>query len=297
MILRSMESETEIGRRHPRAPGLWISNWLARHRFKTLPISSPSGRAARGTPVAQFRHSSLASSGDPVSRTCTGKVGHRGHLVPRFTGRHARLRHSPRRNCDGAHGPGEQTAQAPSERKLRLNSATGTSVNLSSLATDPGGAASLTYTWVSTAVPARASAPVFTINDSNAAKNTTARLTASGTYQFKVIIADSAGRTITSSVRVRVPQRFTGVTISPQSICMAVGGTQQFTATARDQFGKPMAPQPGYRWKTERRFDQSPRSLSCAPVDRERRDHSHRNRSGQVDQVHDLGLRPPGVRR
>ena len=36
--------------------------------------------------------------------------------------------------------------------------------------------------------------------------------------------------------------------ISPGSPSLAVGGSQQFSATALDQFGKPLASQPAFTW-------------------------------------------------
>ena len=40
----------------------------------------------------------------------------------------------------------------------------------------------------------------------------------------------------------------TSISVSPPSASVAVSGTQQFTATARDQFGNPMVPQPTFTW-------------------------------------------------
>src|SRR5271157_3581361 len=132
--------------------------------------------------------------------------------------------------------------------RARPSPVTGTSVTLAALGTDNGGAANVRYTWAATALPAGAPAPVFSINASNAAKNTTAMLSAAGTYRFTVSIADTAGLTAISTVNVLVKQSLTSVTISPASITVTVGGTQQFVATAKDQFGHALASQPKVTW-------------------------------------------------
>jgi len=127
---------------------------------------------------------------------------------------------------------------------------TGTTVTLAALATDVRGAASLTYTCAATAVPSGASPPVFSINGKNAAKNTTATFSAAGTYKFTVRIADTAGLFTTSSVNVAVMQSFTSITISPASISIKIGGTQQFMAKGKDQFGHALASQPKFTWSS-----------------------------------------------
>ncbi len=61
--------------------------------------------------------------------------------------------------------------------------ATGKTANLSVLGADLGGESSLTYTWSVTSRPAGAAVPMFTVNTSNAAKNTTT-FTQAGNYTF-----------------------------------------------------------------------------------------------------------------
>ena len=76
------------------------------------------------------------------------------------------------------------------------------------------GEGSLTYTWAATTLPSGAAAPIFTANDSNAAKNTTAILSAAGTYGFTVTIADPRGLTAVSSVNVTVSRTLTSFSVS-----------------------------------------------------------------------------------
>jgi hypothetical protein len=122
---------------------------------------------------------------------------------------------------------------------------TGTTTNLSVAATDPGGAATLTCTWSVLSEPAGAATPTFSANGTNAAWNTTATFYLAGSYTFQVTVTDNAGLTATSSVTVTVNQTFTSVGVAPSTASIQQGQSKQFTATTLDQFGRPMASQPG----------------------------------------------------
>jgi hypothetical protein len=123
---------------------------------------------------------------------------------------------------------------------------TGTSTNLSVLGAYVGGEANLTYTWSTTGPPP---APVtFSVDGTNAAKNSTAIFTKAGVYAFQVTITDPGGLSTSSSVSVTVAQTLTSVTVSPASVSLALGGTEQLTAQGLDQFGAPMAAQPSFIW-------------------------------------------------
>jgi multidrug efflux system membrane fusion protein len=127
---------------------------------------------------------------------------------------------------------------------------TGTaSTALSVLGADAdGGESSLTYTWSASTVPEGAAAPVFSINGSNAAKNTLAALSKAGTYGFTVTIANTGSLSVTSSVSVAVAQTLTSIAVSPATATVNPGATQQFTATGLDQFNTPLAAQPRFVW-------------------------------------------------
>jgi hypothetical protein len=127
---------------------------------------------------------------------------------------------------------------------------TGTTTTLSVLGDDDGGEANLTYTWAATTSPSGAAAPTFSANGTNAAKQTVATFSKAGTYGFTVTIADAAGLTTTSSVNVVVNQSLTSIAVSPASATVKTGGTQQFAATAKDQFGNVLATQPSFTWTT-----------------------------------------------
>ena len=51
-----------------------------------------------------------------------------------------------------------------------------------------------------------------------------------------------------ASPRRRAPPVLTTITVSPASASVQTGGTQQFTATAKDQYGQPLSPQPTFTW-------------------------------------------------
>jgi hypothetical protein len=115
-----------------------------------------------------------------------------------------------------------------------INPVAGTSASLSVLGVDDGGETNLSYRWATTGTPP---APVsFSANGTNAAKNTTATFTKAGIYNLLVTIKDQANLTVTSSVTVTVNQTLTAITVSPTSVSVVAGATQQFTATAKDQF-------------------------------------------------------------
>jgi len=125
-------------------------------------------------------------------------------------------------------------------------SQTSKTVNLAVLGADAAGEASLTYTWsLLGAVPGTVYANV---NGTNAAKNITATFTATGVYTFRVTITDAAGLSTTSQVTVTINQVLTSLAVTPGSVTVTAGRTQQFTATEWDQFGHALTTQPKISW-------------------------------------------------
>jgi len=113
---------------------------------------------------------------------------------------------------------------------------TGTSTALSVLGSDSGGQSSLIYSWSYTG-PTGVTYTGAT-NGTNAAQNITANFTQAGTYDFTATITDTSGLFTTSSVNVTVEQTPTTIIVSPNSSpVVPVGFSQQFSATAADQFG------------------------------------------------------------
>lgn len=119
----------------------------------------------------------------------------------------------------------------------------GQSTALSVRATDSSNGTDLTYTWSVLSGPSA----TFSVNNSNAANSTTAMFSAAGSYTFQVAVSN-AGGTVTSSVAVTVTQTPTSIAVSPSTVSLADGSSQQFTATERDQFGKAMLTQPTFTW-------------------------------------------------
>ena len=126
------------------------------------------------------------------------------------------------------------------------NPVPGTSTNVSVLGSDDGGEANLTYSWSTTGSPP--GPVIFGASGTNSAKNTSATFTKAGAYSLLVTIRDAAGLSTTSSVVVNVNQVSTSVVVTPANASVVAGGTQQFTASAADQFGVTMTPQPSFTW-------------------------------------------------
>ena len=129
------------------------------------------------------------------------------------------------------------------------NPVTGTTTNLSVLGADPvEGASTLTYTWAATLVPSGVIFPSFSANGTNAAQSVTVTFYHAGTYRLQATITNLAGLSSTSSVTVVVNQSATSVTVSPTPAGVSLGASQQFTASAQDQFGLTMTVQPSFVW-------------------------------------------------
>jgi len=126
------------------------------------------------------------------------------------------------------------------------NPVTGTTTTLSVLGADDAGEANLTYRWAATGTPP--ASVTFSPNGTNAAKVTTATFAKAGSYTFQTTVTDAGGLTATSSVGVTVNQTFTSIVVSPTSATVNTSATQQFTATARDQFATSLTTQPPFTW-------------------------------------------------
>jgi hypothetical protein len=123
----------------------------------------------------------------------------------------------------------------------------GTTAALAVLGEDDKGQAALTYTWSTTGSPP---APVTfsATNGTNAGRNCTATFTAAGIYNLQVVVKDAANQTATAPLLVTVVQMPTTIVVTPATASVALGGSQQFSASVHDQFGAPLASQPGVSW-------------------------------------------------
>jgi hypothetical protein len=87
--------------------------------------------------------------------------------------------------------------------KVTPNPVTTSTAALSVLADDDGGERNIVYTWSVISQPPGGTA-VFSINKTNAAKNSTATFFKKGTYSLSVTATDSAGLRVTSHCTVTV---------------------------------------------------------------------------------------------
>jgi hypothetical protein len=125
------------------------------------------------------------------------------------------------------------------------NPVSGTTTALSVLGADALGESTLTYTWSTTLGPA----PVnLSPNGTNASKNATATFSKAGLYNVQIVVANPTGLTASAVLGIGVNQTLTTIGVSPLSATVSAGATQQFTATALDQFGDPIAPSPTFAW-------------------------------------------------
>ncbi len=126
---------------------------------------------------------------------------------------------------------------------------TGSSTSLSALGADDGGETSLTYTWSTTAE--MSSGVQFSANGTNAAKNVTATFSRSGVFPFTVTVRDVAGLSATNQISVTVVATPTQLQISPTSVVLESGQTQQFSVSAVDQFGLAVALTSQPQWSAQ----------------------------------------------
>ena len=105
----------------------------------------------------------------------------------------------------------------------------------------------------------------FSVNDTNAAKNTTATFSKAGSYVFVVTITDAGGLSVTTPVSVTVKQTVTSITVTPATATVHARQTQQFTALAFDQFGAALLTQPTFTWSLTGRGTLSSTGLYTAP--------------------------------
>ena len=138
---------------------------------------------------------------------------------------------------------------------------TGTQTQLQVQASDPQGA-KLSYAWSVTSQPTGAPAPTFNNASSN---NTTVTFHQAGSYTFTVTVTDALGLVSTSSVTVTVAQTVTSLSVTPATVTLANGATQQFTATALDQFGQALVVQPAFTWQVNGGGTISSTGLYTAP--------------------------------
>jgi hypothetical protein len=126
------------------------------------------------------------------------------------------------------------------------NPVIGKTTVLSVGATDPAGASSLVYTWITVGSPP--ASVTYSVNGTNAASSSTATFSRAGTYSFLVTATDPSHNSITSAVTVVVDQTVTSLAITPTSASVVAGTTYLFTSQTFDQFGNALATAPNFTW-------------------------------------------------
>ena len=141
-----------------------------------------------------------------------------------------------------------------------------TAVQLSSLTLSPtsvvGGSTSTGTVTLSAPAPTGGAVVALSSNNTSAATVPASVTIASGstTATFSIttysvssstsvtITASYAGTTKTATLTVTVTPVLTSISVSPASASVVTNSTQQFTATAKDQFGNSLVPQPAFTW-------------------------------------------------
>jgi hypothetical protein len=159
--------------------------------------------------------------------------------------------------------PGNQPPTVATPAAASPGTDTGTTVNLSVLGADDGGEANLAYTWTVASGP---TGVTFSTNGSNAAQDTIATFAQAGSYTFTAKITDQGGLSVTSTTAtVTVQQTPTALGLTPATATVVEGASQQFRATATDQFGQAIS-NPAVTWTSSGLGSVSTTGLYTAPA-------------------------------
>jgi hypothetical protein len=121
------------------------------------------------------------------------------------------------------------------------------SAALSVLGRDDTSESLLTYRW-SVSSPTPNASAFFSVNQSNAAKNTTVTFSQAGTYDVRVTIMDRQGLATTSSLRIQVAPVLTSIRLNSTNTNLQAGQSFQYSAQALEQFQQVMKVQPTFTW-------------------------------------------------
>lgn len=121
---------------------------------------------------------------------------------------------------------------------------TGKSSTLSASGKDPEGDELLTYTWSVLRRPTGARQPTFSVNGTTDAKSTIASFSKDGNYRLLCTITDEDGSSAVTSVLLQVQQTPTSVRVTPPVATVRRGQSVPLSASAFDQFGRPMRTAP-----------------------------------------------------
>jgi fibronectin type 3 domain-containing protein len=159
-------------------------------------------------------------------------------------------------NSSGETGLSSEVQATPNSPPTLINPAstetnpvTGLTANLSVLGQDHLGE-TLTYSWTLTSEPSNAR-PSFSDNNSTTADNTTVTFDEAGDYTFLATFTDTSNLSNSSSVTVHVHATETSISVSPTSASVNSTASQQFSASAKDQFGRALTSQPTFTWTVD----------------------------------------------
>ncbi|MFZ5829459.1 MAG: PKD domain-containing protein [Planctomycetota bacterium] len=127
------------------------------------------------------------------------------------------------------------------------NPVTGTETTLGVTAVDDGGEGELVYSWSVESAPNEAGA-WFSVNGTNAAKNTTVFFGAAGDYIFRITATDARGESAYRTLNVTVEQTLTELFVTPADAALLQGETCKFDAIGIDQFGNRITTQVAVNW-------------------------------------------------
>lgn len=128
------------------------------------------------------------------------------------------------------------------------NNFTGPTTNLSVLGASDGGESNLIYGWSVVAKPDGAPDPTFSVNNTNAAKNSAVTFGASGMYTLRALITDGQYSTY-SDVNVTVSAIYTAMVMTAPSVTvLPTQGSVQLPLKLYDQFNQPVAVLPQLNW-------------------------------------------------
>ncbi len=101
-----------------------------------------------------------------------------------------------------------------------------------------------TLAWSALTVPSGAAAPTF----SSSGSTTTVTFSSAGQYSLSVTDTDQSVGSVSNTISVPVAQTLTSLKVTPGTASLSTGGTQQFQATAYDQFQHTMSAPSAYTW-------------------------------------------------
>jgi hypothetical protein len=139
----------------------------------------------------------------------------------------------------------EDPPPAPTSRPPTIVPATethyqyGTSIALTADVVDDRGPAGLTYTWTAASAPGGAAPRITPTPSPEDPSSANVALDRGGVYSFRLTVRNAEGQAATSLFNYVILQSTDGMEVFPRAATVPAGGTVQFVAALRDQFGNP----------------------------------------------------------